>query len=662
MKRNVIIKKGPPQPKSELPIKVNKTLQPIDRADANMEIQKGEVAVTDSLHVGFPELYVSGGQEHSNGGTPVNLPAHSFIFSKDKSLRITDEDVLGIFNKTPKKIGYDPADIAKQYQLNNYRKILADPNSDKLQRDTAELMIKNYNEKLGQLALVQESKKGFDNGIPFISVPYLEDMGIDPASFVHNGSSDEPETATNEEQDVPKGKFGGEFKIKVLKKFQPGGEKGNDKGKKKRLPNTEFAYNPEFYQAMADKLGVDINAVLPSTLAENHGQVPNVQKATGKGTYGRKDWSSPELLNDFKARNQWYFAQNPDFNPTNPADVEHFQKAFNAKSQSMGLPEYFKAPNGKTSSKYDLDKKFGEVTFSVPSLDPRKASASFSFDQPVTKDETVDPLKKPEMTYNQTPENANFWTEDLVNMGGAFGDYMRLKKYLPFQAGFQTKLPGVTYYDPTRELGANAEQATIAAQELGTFAGPQGLSARVSDVQGKALENAANILGKYNELNVGIANTSEANRTNILNSDSQTRAAMATGLYDKTVMANQSFDNAKAMARKNIRDSFINAWSNRGQTQALNSINKQFSVDPTTGFITPTGKAGDIELTDTDRANNMSKAYDKLKRGRTEAEALKLFDTMYGGKNGSSSTSNTESPEEFYNMVYGNKRRYNNNK
>lgn len=660
MKRKVIIKKGPPQPKGEPEIKVRKVLQPVDRKDANMEIEKGEVAVSDTQFSGFPELYVAGGQNHSEGGTPVNLPAHSFIFSKDKSLRITDEDTLGIFNKTPKKIGYDPAEIAKQYQLNNYRKILADPNSDKLQRDTAELMIKNYNEKLGQLALVQESKKGFDKGIPFISIPYLENMGIDPAQFVHGNNSDEPETATNEEEDVPKGKFGGEFKIKVLQKFQPGGEK--DKGKKKKPADSEFAYNPEFYQAMADKMGTDISAVFPSSLAETHGQVPNKQKATGKGTYGRKDWASPELLSDFKKRNQWYFAKNPNFDPTNPKDVEDFQRSYNAHAQSVGLPTYFKEPNSKAPSKYDIDKKFGEVTFSVPSLDPLKNPAPFSFEKPVTHEDTVDPLKKPDLAYKSSPENADFWTQDLINMAGAVGDYSRLKKYLPFQAGFQTKLPGATYYDPTRELAANAEQATIAAQELGTFTGPQNTSARVSDVQGKALENAANILGKYNELNVGIANTLEANRTNILNQDSQTRAAMATGLYDKTVMANESFNNAKAMARKNIRDSFINALTNRGETQALNSINKQFSVDPTTGFITATGKAGDLELSDTDRAANMSKVYDKLKKGRTEAEALKLFDMMYGGKNGASSTPNTESPEEFYNMVYGNNRRSNNHK
>lgn len=167
---------------SQPDIKVNRTLKPVDREHSNMEIEKGEYVVTNTANTGLPETYIAGGKRHSENGTPVNLPADSFIFSRDNKMKIRDEDILKMFGKTGNK-AMTPADLAKQYDINKYRQILADNNSDKLQVETAELMIANYNEKLGKLALVQESLKGFPDSIPKIAMPYLEASKFDPANI-----------------------------------------------------------------------------------------------------------------------------------------------------------------------------------------------------------------------------------------------------------------------------------------------------------------------------------------------------------------------------------------------------------------------------------------------------------------------------------------------
>jgi hypothetical protein len=78
--------------------------------------------------------------------------------------------VFGKSDKTSKK--YTPAALAKQYDLNKYTAILENPNSSKLEKRTAELMIQNYNKKLAQLALVQEGKKGYPQGIPKVAEEY----------------------------------------------------------------------------------------------------------------------------------------------------------------------------------------------------------------------------------------------------------------------------------------------------------------------------------------------------------------------------------------------------------------------------------------------------------------------------------------------------------
>ncbi len=170
-------------------ITLKRTLAPVPRDKANVEAEKGEVAIADMNFDGIPEHFVVGGQRHSSGGTPLSLPADSFIFSDTQKMKIKDRDILDRFNMG--KGSFTPADIAKKFNLNKYRQMLYDKDADKIQTDTAEMMIQNYNLKLGELALVQESKKGFPQSIPTIAMPYLETQGIDPSQLLPQQQQDE---------------------------------------------------------------------------------------------------------------------------------------------------------------------------------------------------------------------------------------------------------------------------------------------------------------------------------------------------------------------------------------------------------------------------------------------------------------------------------------
>ena len=106
-------------------------------------------------------------------------------------MKIKDPEILKIFDysdaqikKIKKSRGITPASIAKKYDINKYREVLQDENSNKIERNTAELNIKNANLKLAQLALYQESMKGFPDGIPAVALPFLGKFGIDPSSFL----------------------------------------------------------------------------------------------------------------------------------------------------------------------------------------------------------------------------------------------------------------------------------------------------------------------------------------------------------------------------------------------------------------------------------------------------------------------------------------------
>jgi SOS response regulatory protein OraA/RecX len=175
-------------------ISVRKSIGSVPRKEANLEAEGGETVFGDITGLSIPQHYTISGPRHAQGGVPMNLPENSFIFSDFNEMKIKDPDMLAKFGKTVKKggkgKGFTPADIAKQYDINKYIQILQDPNSDAIDRKTAQRMIENYNLKLGALALAQESKKDFEQGIPAVSEAYMEHMGITPEDL---GIQENPE-------------------------------------------------------------------------------------------------------------------------------------------------------------------------------------------------------------------------------------------------------------------------------------------------------------------------------------------------------------------------------------------------------------------------------------------------------------------------------------
>ena len=164
-----------PQSKAD---SVSNTIQEVPRYAANIEAEKGETVYGDIDGDGGLEHMKIGGKRHSQGGTPLNVPEGSFIFSDTKKMKIKDPSVLTMFGKSYKAGGYTPAQIAKQYNINKYKAISEDPNADPMSKLTAQLMISNYRKKLASLATIQEEMKGFPQGIPKVAEGAQDQMAI----------------------------------------------------------------------------------------------------------------------------------------------------------------------------------------------------------------------------------------------------------------------------------------------------------------------------------------------------------------------------------------------------------------------------------------------------------------------------------------------------
>jgi len=179
-------------PNQKVPtVKLNKTLGPVDRKKANVEAEKGETVVTNMSRGlnNIYEMYDIAGKKHSQGGTPLLLPTDdgddtqgtSFIFSDNKRMIVKDPAILDYFGVDPKK-PKTFAEISKSWlgAINKSKQIITDGTADKISKKSAEMSMDNAAFKIAALKLLQESRKGFKDGIPNGMSPFFDKLQIDP--------------------------------------------------------------------------------------------------------------------------------------------------------------------------------------------------------------------------------------------------------------------------------------------------------------------------------------------------------------------------------------------------------------------------------------------------------------------------------------------------
>ena len=301
----------------------------------------------------------------------------------------------------------------------------------------------------------------------------------------------------------------------------------------------------------------------------------------GQGTYGTEDWYNEENKSDFGKRQSRFLELYPNFNPKTDAGI--FQNWYNNDIYSQAIKAGYTPQEAQ-----DLVNQFG---FVKGSKDPNAMDEKFGHYTWSRPGITIKPKPEiPETPRNGIPPNPlippiprrpiGFYPQDVLNEAAAIGDLASINKYMPRMTQFSPVPMKPTFYDPNRELANNAEMVNIAAQNLAQFTGPQAFNTRFSDVQGKGLANAANILGRYNNLNVGVANQFEQANKQLINEANFRNALAANDFYDKSVIANQQYDNARRQARRENVDYINAALENRFMTDQLNSLYPNYFVDP----------------------------------------------------------------------------------
>lgn len=614
-----------------------KTLQPVSRESASLEAEKGETVFGDVNQDTMPEFYTIGGDRHYNGGTPLNLPDNTFIYSRDNKMKIKNPELLKEFGKSSKKgKGYTPADLSKTYDLTDFRKTLQNPDSDKLERETAERMIANYNMKLGKLALAQESLKGFPEGIPQVAIPYLTTHGINPANLV--GDEQNPMMGQAQPSDdmqvtpQPQAKYGREtVNMKKVRVNLPKAQEGTQVNTQSPIDKSKIAGDAlaKSFQSLQNVLTKPENSKLRDDIYINYKKhIQDSKLSVARKQALLKVPEAKVIANFMKGQEQVYAIKAAGINTASDTkgtwdhgvknakyketmkklgykdddvlsddQVAMFQAAYKGAADVSIDPQYKDSlagfsfrPTGMGDQQYNgwavspVDDWFGNTTAGQAAIAKEAAPIMQQVQPAPVESAAVIPGDITDQKRKVPP--SEWWLQDIIKTAGAVSDKARLQKYMPWAPTVQPYLEEPTFYDPTRELASNAEQMAIGTQGAQIYAGPQAYNARFSQIQGQGAKNAADILGKYNNLNVGESNRSAGRNADELNKASLLNKGIAQDLYDKTIITNQQFDNSKAKAREVIRGSFIDAITNRAQTQALNSLYPQFNVSPITGGLT----------------------------------------------------------------------------
>lgn len=554
---------------------LNKTLQPVDRASADIEAEKSEQISADFDGDGSNELLNVGGKRHSQGGTPLNVPDNAFVFSDTDKMKMGGVEVSS-FGKNPdngKK--YTPAVLAKQYDVNKFKSIIDDPKSDPIQKRTAELMMENYNSKLGKLALVQEAKKGFPTGVPQIAQDYIQQFA-QPTPAPQGG---------NIQQQTANTSPGSQMKYGGLVKFVGGGDPPVVDPYAGGSQNTPTGQSNKYNRS-------------PEYLQKWESLIPGISKMNNK--------VAQSAIYDYTLKN-------------NPEAIKSMWSTYGMTHKGLVDPTTSGIGTGGKLDQNDLTPEnlsklksaYVDGYFGARQLDPTSLSTPPST---FTRGDYIDPGHTPSVNgniplpngninpYTNQPGTANpnnhdnipfdYLTPDKEVLDQSILNRANLHKYMPWAAPINATTANPTFYDPSRELASNEEQQNAQMNYNSSFSGPQSGAARNSQIAGQSAVNAGNILSKYDQQNVGVANEFSNMNNQIMNQLSERKSASAENLYNGNVIANQSFDNSRMKLDEQILQAKTNAWNNRATTNAINQTNPYYYQDPSSGKLVFSGGKG----------------------------------------------------------------------
>lgn len=587
--------------------KINQTIKE-NPYRSNVEIEGGEIVMQPDLTA----LFKAQGKKHSGGGMDVLLKPESFIFSDFKDLAFSKGDHKLFELKEGgnfKAHNNTPAEVLKRnVNVKHYNTLvnnLGDPKQDDLTKKSSSLMLEKYIATLGNIAYIQENKKGFPDGLPFFS----------------NGTA--PVYDRDKKQDIMESKqyakYGG--KIEGNPYMQRGGRYGSgyDDGPYKYQgsgstsgyvkPNQVKAVNPitgeteylppytppmpngygtikqlqeqmnEFNKMTGQNLPTDYKGLLAARrdVMANYPEFVKYYYQTQHTPINNSLYKKNPALKDYNMNELLETYQDLPAGKENPLYgnelIDYQNVKFNTQEE---LDNFIKGRNpikrGDQTIGYDDPKRRGR--FYIPSLNQQTKSddcpcgVNFATGNcypcpqgtEQQKDQTQDNIPHPNYVngdgQGQKRASWEFTPWQKISQMYNWGQYANVKRYMPYRSRYNATYAEPSLLNPEQAVGDAKAMANQQLQALGSL-NPILRNAQASQSYGQALNQIPGIRSQYDNQNSQITNQFRQYNNQVRNNESMVNMQNDQQYYQQAVTARANFDNMRQFTANQAMDNVM---------------------------------------------------------------------------------------------------------
>jgi len=664
---------GKDQPSIHQEPKINSTIKE-NPYRSNVEIEGGEMVLQPDLTA----IFKAKGPRHSGGGMDVLLKPESFIFSDYKGLEFKDKD----FKLFELKEGgtNTPAQVLKKNvdpkHYNTLVNILDDPYKDDLAKKSAARMLEKYIQSLGNIAYVQEEKKGFPQGLPAFSMgtapvyddaikndidsnkqymkaggttrnPYMQQAGVTPwypeeepkrnystrSTIPWMRSPDNPTRLPLSGTPAPYTGIGPQQQFD----YPMQGAYGNQYGTPSWYPQKEEVRN----YSVRPTVSVD-NSITPPPQNPATVKVAAAKAAVTPDPWGLWQGDKMPIFQDrygmTNAADKFDDLKNWDdvatgLGYTGPKSNLEFQKwLYNSSPENKAIIDKWHATYSKGPNAGMFDKKIG-IRWANAIRDirnkpkPNVPMPGYNPPPVVPKNDVPGP-KMPELQITPQGSKQADWRftpwQKLSQLNQA-AQYANVKRYMPYRSRYNA-----TYVDPAL---VNPEQAVgdikgLANQQISSLRtlNPILRNAQAASISGQAMNQVPGVRTQYDNQNAQILNQTRQYNNQVKNNESLVNLGFDQQYYRESIEGRKNFDNMRSFTWNNYMNNiFRDVESNQKLSYNLLTLNNPaYGYDWKTGNFTRNQK----NILDSqsnavnERYNDMLKMIDSITDPTAKVNAL----------------------------------------
>jgi len=531
--------------------KINSTIKE-NPYKANVEIEGKEVVLQPDLSA----LFNAVGKRHSKGGMDVLLKPDSFIFSAFNGLDLSPKDhKLYELKEGGKYAGNTPADVLKRNvdikHYNSLVNIMNDSNKDDLAKKSAALMLEKYINTIGNIAFIQENKKGLPNGVPSFSA--------NTAPVYDN------QLKQSIEENKQYAKAGGKVNNPYLPKAQWGGMK---------------------QPASAAKSWRDIQSDWSMPSSNKQVQIPTVSLNAPDGTSGMDGLNStanvpvslftPTAGEEIDPRIKPYYdkavadAQAGKKQSQSYQDFQYvFHKFYPDKAKEIlsryPTTNYGKANNyGKDNILSNTDALWGPRTAEYMATVGKMPQdrLKINIKSPGTAEWPSDPAPAPK------PPNINEQQQGMKTASWQFtpwqklsqlynwGQYANVQRYMPYRSKYTATYASPSLVNPEQAVGDAKAMAYQQAQSANSL-NPIMRNAQAASAYGQAINQIPGIRTQYDNQNAQINNQFREFNTQVKNNESMVNMQNDQSYYQQAIEGRKNYDNMKQYTANNAMNNML---------------------------------------------------------------------------------------------------------